>query len=95
MTSPPSPGADATTALDRVCNLLAELLRLESADSIEAESSLRKDLGVDSLGMVDLVTLLEEKFEIRFATNTDLSEIQTVADVTALVEQRIALRMVG
>lgn len=95
MTGPPSPGADASTVLDRVCHLLAELLRLESAASIEAESSLRKDLGVDSLGMVDLVTLLEETFEIRFATNTDLSEIQTVADVTALVEQRIALRMAG
>lgn len=95
MTRPPSPGADASTVLDRVRHLLAELLRLESAASIEAESSLRKDLGVDSLGMVDLVTLLEETFEIRFATNTDLSEIQTVADVTALVEQRIALRMAG
>lgn len=92
MSNPPSSDTDTAPVLGRICNLLAELLRLESADSITADSTLRKDLGVDSLGMVDLVTLLEEKFEIRFATNTDLSEIQTVANVTALVEERIAVR---
>jgi acyl carrier protein len=95
MTVPPIPGAEAATVLDRVRVLLAELLRLESSDAMTAESALRADLGIDSLGMVDLVTLLEEKFEIRFATNTDLSEIQTVADVTALVEERIAVRIAG
>lgn len=73
----------------RLRPILAELLHLESVESIEATSKLREDLGVDSLGMVDLVTLLEEEFEIRFATNTDLSEIVTVGDVAGLVEERM------
>lgn len=76
----------------RIRAVLAELLHLESADSVAPSASLREDLGVDSLGMVDLVTLLEEEFSIRFATSTDLSEIQTTMDVTALVEERIAAK---
>jgi len=75
--------------MTRLRPILAELLHLESVETIEAESKLREDLGVDSLGMVDLVTLLEEEFEIRFATNTDLSEIVTVGDVAGLVEARM------
>ncbi|MBC8404752.1 MAG: acyl carrier protein [Planctomycetes bacterium] len=73
----------------RLAGRLAELLRLESTDSIKPESELRKDLGVDSLGLVDLVTLVEEDFSVRFASNTDLSEIVTVNDVANLVESRI------
>lgn len=80
------------STLDQVRAILAELLHLESKDSVSPDASLREDLGVDSLGMVDLVTLLEEDFSIRFATNTDLSEIQTVTDVSGLVEERIAAR---
>lgn len=92
MTSPSPTDTGADSVLSQVCALLAQLLRLESADAVAGNSTLREDLGVDSLGMVDLVTLLEEKFEIRFATNTDLSEIQTVQNVATLVEERIAVR---
>lgn len=92
MSSPTPTDTGADSVLGQVCALLAELLRLESADAVTGASTLREDLGVDSLGMVDLVTLLEEKFEIRFATNTDLSEIQSVNDVAALVQERIAVR---
>lgn len=91
MSHPPTNETQVST-LERVRAILAELLHLESKDSVSPDASLREDLGVDSLGMVDLVTLLEEEFSIRFATNTDLSEIQTVTDVSALVEERIATR---
>lgn len=92
MTLTPEPGTGAPTVLDRVRGLLADLLHLESDAAVTPDAALREDLGVDSLGMVDLVTLLEEDFQIRFATSTDLSEIQHVRDVAALVEQRIAVR---
>jgi len=91
MSHPPVSKTDPSVC-DRVRALLAELLHLESADSVSTSASLREDLGVDSLGMVDLVTLLEEEFSIRFATNTDLSEIQSVTDVASLVEERIAAK---
>ncbi len=77
------------TIVDRLVTRLAELLRLESTATVSEESRLREDLGVDSLGLVDLVTLVEEDFSIRFATNTDLSEIHSVGDVAALVEGRM------
>lgn len=91
MNPTPETGA-AASVLERIRALLAELLHLESSASVSAESKLREDLGIDSLGMVDMVTLLEEEFQIRFATSTDLSEIHAVNDVAALVEQRIAAR---
>jgi acyl carrier protein len=74
----------------RLAISLAELLRLESPDSIHAESDLRKDLGVDSLGLVDLVTVAEEDFSVRFSSSTDFSVIHTVGDVAGLIEEQLA-----
>ena len=75
-------------ASDRIRAILADLLHFESADSVAPSASLRKDLDVDSLGMVDLVTLLEEGISIRFTTCTDLSEIhaRVLTETTALDE---------
>ncbi|MCP4093370.1 MAG: acyl carrier protein [Planctomycetes bacterium] len=84
MSSPTPP--ERGEIVSRLATSLAELLRLESADSITAESDLREDLGVDSLGLVDLVTVAEEDFSIRFSSSTDFSEIHTVGDVAGLIE---------
>ena len=71
---------------------IAELLRLESVESVRAESRLVDDLGVDSLGMVDLVTLVEESFSVKLATNTDLTQIKTVGDVADLLTEHLAAK---
>jgi len=86
MTSPTSP--ERAEIVARLATSLAELLRLESADSVTADSDLRKDLGVDSLGLVDLVTVAEEDFSIRFSSSTDFSKIHTVGDVANLIEEQ-------
>ncbi len=78
-----------TEIVCRLATSLAELLRLESADSINAQSDLRKDLGVDSLGLVDLVTVAEEDFSVRFSSSTDFSKILTVGDVASLIEEQL------
>jgi len=80
MSSPKQP--ERTEIVRRLAISLAELLRLESVDSI------RKDLGVDSLGLVDLVTVAEEDFSIRFSSSTDFSIIDTVGDVADLIEEQ-------
>lgn len=84
MTSPTP--FERTDIVRRLSSSLAELLRMESSESIKAESNLRKDLGVDSLGLVDLVTVAEEDFSIRFSSSTDFSKILTVGDVADLIE---------
>ncbi len=76
--------------LAQVRSLLAELLNLESEDSIQAGSRLVDDLQVDSLGMVDMVTLVEESFELKLASNTDLTAIQTVDHIVDLVLEHLA-----
>jgi acyl carrier protein len=86
--SPVTP-TDLDQIISRLASRLAELLCLESSDSIQPSSELRKDLGVDSLGLVDLVTLVEEDFSVRFASNTDLSKIVTVHDFAGLVAERV------
>ena len=68
---------------------VVELLDLESAEAISEDSRLVEDLGLDSLAMVDLVTMVEERFGIKLATNTDLTAIETVGHVVDLLDQRV------
>ena len=67
---------------------VVELLDLESPDEIHEKSRLTEDLGLDSLAMVDLVTMVEERFSIKLATNTDLTTIETVGDVIDVLEDQ-------
>ncbi len=71
--------------LDKVRDLLAELLSLESTESIQDDSRLAEDLEVDSLGMVDMVTLVEEAYALRLPSNTDLTAIKTPGHIVDLV----------
>ena len=80
--------------LAKVRTLLAELLDLETEDPILETSLLAEDLQVDSLGMVDMVTLVEEAYSLRLPSNTDLTAIKTpghIVDlVVALLEKKAA-----
>ena len=53
-----------------------------------AESDILKDLGVDSIKMVEIIIALEENFSINF-TETDLNpeKLITVKDIVLLVER--------
>ena len=96
MSVPPStsalPARDEILATVRT--LLAELLNLETEDPILETSLLAEDLQVDSLGMVDMVTLVEEAYSLRLPSNTDLTAIKTpghIVDlVVALLEKKAA-----
>ena len=85
-TSPPLATLDRAAILVRVKQQLVRLLNLESADSIEESTLLAEDLGVDSLGMVDLVIVMEESFQVKMASDTDLTSVRTVGDMTDLLQ---------
>lgn len=53
--------------------------------TITPESSLREDVGMNSIGLLYMAMAVEEEFEIKF-TNQDFETIRTVADVIACIE---------
>lgn len=69
--------------LVKVCNAVFE--GEINTDSITPEASLRKDIGMNSIGMLYMAMALEEEFEIKF-TNEDFMNIETVSDVVHCIE---------
>ena len=61
-----------------------------SLDSIAPESTL-EDVGFDSLGVLGIATLLENKYGLAFDA-TGMSRIETFADLMALVVAKTAER---
>lgn len=52
---------------------------------ITAESSLREDVGINSIGLLYMAMAVEEEFGIKFS-NEDFAQITTVADVISCIE---------
>ncbi len=71
----------------RIRTALAQHLKRD-AGTIHPQDDLRKDLGLDSLAMIELLFKIEEAFDLEIP-NDDLSKITTVGDVTAYVEARL------
>ncbi len=72
--------------LNELQEIIAEKLGL-SAEEVQPEKSLKDDLKADSLDLFDLVTELEEKYEIEIPTE-DLDTLVTVQDVINYIEKR-------
>ena len=72
--------------LNELQEIIAEKLGL-SAEEVQPEKSLKDDLKADSLDLFDLVTKLEEKYEIEIPTE-DLDTLVTVQDVIDYIEKR-------
>lgn len=71
--------------LPRIAKLVSEQLGIEQA-SITAEQSLEKDLGCDSLDLVELVMALEDEFEIEVSYEEE-SAVATIGDAVTLVQK--------
>ena len=65
--------------LEKIKALLAEELGVNE-DEITEATSFKEDLGADSLDLFELVTNLEEEYNIEIPTD-DLAQINTVGDV--------------
>ena len=72
--------------LNELQEIIAEKLGL-SAEEVQPEKSLKDDVKADSLDLFDLVTELEEKYEIEIPTE-DLDTLVTVQDVIDYIEKR-------
>lgn len=60
----------------------------QSGVDITEASHLVGDLGLDSLGVMEIVADIEDKFKLNIPDDA-LREVETVADVTAAIEKRL------
>jgi acyl carrier protein len=64
--------------------IIAENLRID-INSIKSESNFVKDLGADSLNIVEVVMAIEEEFEIEIP-DEDAEGLETVAQLEKYIE---------
>lgn len=73
----------------RIRAALAQHLKRD-VDAIGLQDDLRKDLGLDSLTMIELLFKIEEAFDLE-VPNEDLPLLMTVADVVGYVEGKLGV----
>lgn len=77
-----------STIPDRVKAIMSPVVERRPAD-IGAELHLLDDLHIDSLARVEMMMDMEDQFGI-YVSDDDVSKLETVGDVIALVEKLAA-----
>lgn len=70
---------------EKLKDLVADQLGVE-ADEVTAESNIQDDLGADSLDVVDLITTIEDEFDLSIPDEA-VEEIKTVGDIVNYIEK--------
>lgn len=70
---------------DKVVELISKQLN-RPVDEITADKEIVKDLGADSLDVVEMLMSLEEEFNIT-VPEEDAEKIKTVGDIVKLIEE--------
>jgi len=73
--------------------IVSELIRViqshvDDGERVDAASELVGDLGIDSLGVMELVADLEDSFSL-IINEADLRDVATIGDVATAVETRL------
>ncbi|MCM1315502.1 MAG: acyl carrier protein [Prevotella sp.] len=70
---------------DKLKSIIVEQLSVEE-DDVTLEANIQDDLGADSLDIVDLITTIEDEFEVSIPDEA-VEEIKTVGDIAAYIEK--------
>jgi acyl carrier protein len=70
----------------KICEIIAEQLDIESIDTIRMSTTLSDDLEADSLDAVEIIMAIEDEFGIEVSDNVGES-FKTIADIVNFVEQ--------
>lgn len=70
---------------EEVCKMLAAQLDIPQ-ENIRPEQEVVKDLGADSLDVVELMMALEDKYGI-ILPETEVENIKTVGDIVSMMEK--------
>ena len=71
---------------EKVQEIIAEKLGMDESE-ITMDSSLEDDLEVDSLDIVDIVTALEDEFQIEIPQE-DLKDMEKGSDLVSYIESK-------
>ena len=69
---------------EKVRDIIAEQFDVDT-DEVNAESSIIDDLGAESLDVVDLISSVEDEFEVQIP-DEKVEGIKTVGDIVAFIE---------
>lgn len=79
--------SDTIPALEgKVKETVAKHFKIDKS-RISLNSDLVRDLGADSLDIVEIVMMIEEEFDIQF-TDDELNNLKKVGDLVTVVEKR-------
>ncbi|MBR1738913.1 MAG: acyl carrier protein [Ruminococcus sp.] len=70
---------------EKLKDIVAEQLGVEP-DEVTAEANIQEDLGADSLDIVDLITTIEDEFDLSIPDEA-VEEIKTVGDIVNYIEK--------
>lgn len=68
---------------EKIKQIIEELFNI---NDITTDTDIREDLGVDSIGLLQLVMAIEDEFEIQ-VEEQDLEKIRTVADIMEYIKE--------
>ena len=71
---------------EKIASLMAEQLGVDKA-SITAESEIIKDLGADSLDVVEMLLDLEKEYGVEISDEA-AAELKTVGDIVNLIDKK-------
>lgn len=74
---------------EEVRALIAEIIERDAAD-VADETPLR-DLGVDSMQAIEIITDLEKRYKIKIA-ESEYRNVSTLANITAFLQTKLAAR---
>ena len=72
---------------EKVRTIIAEQMNVDE-DKITMETSFTEDLGADSLDVFQIVSELEDAFNLEFA-NEDAEKIKTVGDAVTFIKGKL------
>lgn len=75
---------------ERVISIIKENIEKENnfVPDISLETDIRKDMDIDSLGLILIINGIEDEFSITIK-NTEINDINTVADIVKKLKEKL------
>ena len=80
---------DKETIVTKVNAFLVDEFEIEE-NILSPDALLKKDLGIDSLDIVDVIVLIDKEFGIKVKTE-ELGRLKTLGDLYSFIEGRLAV----